>query len=201
MINNEEIYMKKTFSLFLTALVLTVSYSSTTALAHNEQGPTYSQTQTIMKPTKEEIKKRFEQRLNLTEKQKEKAKLIHQQGRQQIRPIMMQIAVKRQEIETVKLSRISEKMQQERINQLNIEIKELEKQADEIRKKNTQEFEKILNKKQKAELEQMKAEGRARFARKHPPRPPFQGLGTPNFILKPILPPPPPGNNNNNFWK
>ena len=92
-------------------------------------------------------------------------------------------------------------MQQERINQLNIEIKELEKQADEIRKKNTQEFEKILNKKQKAELEQMKAEGRARFERKHPPRPPFRGLGTPNFILKPILPPPPPGNNNNNFWK
>ena len=38
-------------------------------------------------------------------------------------------------------------------------IKELEKQAQEIRKKNTQEFEKILNKKQKAELERMRTNG------------------------------------------
>ena len=36
----------------------------------------------------------------------------------------------------------------------------------------------------------MKAEGRARIEQNHPPRPPFQGLGTPNFLLRPLLPPP-----------
>ena len=190
----------KTVSLLFIAILLT--YSAPTAIANttnNVQTPAMHQTSTMLRPSKEEMKKRFEQRLNLTEKQKEKAKIIHQQGRQQMKPIMMQIEVKRQEIETVKLSKISDKMQQEKIDQLNIEIKALEKQADEIRKKNTQEFESILNKKQKAELEQMKAEGRARFERNHPPRPPFQGLGTPNFLLRPLFPPPPM--NENNFWK
>ena len=71
------------------------------------------------------------------------------------------------------------------------EIQALEKQAHEIRKKNSKEFERILNKKQKAELETMKAEGRARFEKYHKARTPFQGLGTPNMFLKPLLPPPP----------
>lgn len=70
-----------------------------------------------------------------------------------MRPIMMKIEVKHQEIETVKLTKMTERAQKERIDQINSEIKELEKQAQEIRKKNSQEFESILNKKQKAELE------------------------------------------------
>ena len=37
----------------------------------------------------------------------------------------------------------------------------------------------------------MKAEGRERFERYHKARPPFQGLGTPNILLRPVLPPPP----------
>ena len=105
-----------------------------------------------------------------------------------MKPVIMQIELKRQEIETVKLSRMAERAQKERIEELNNEIKELEKQAQEIRKKNSQEFEKILNKKQKAELELMKAEGRARFERYHKARPPFQGLGTPNIFNKPLNP-------------
>ena len=92
----------------------------------------------------------------------------------------MKIEVKRQEIKTVKLTKITERAQKEKINQINSEIKELEKQA--------QEFESILNKKQKAELEKMKAENRARY--KIPPtRPPFAGLGTPGFLMsKPLFP-------------
>jgi Spy/CpxP family protein refolding chaperone len=176
--------MKKLFSLLLTAIILG---TGTIALANQTNSNVKTTTQS-QNPSKAQMKKEFEQRLNLTEKQKEKAKLIHQQGREQLKPIMMQIDVKRQEIETVKLTRISEKMQQERISQLNSEIKELEKQAQEIRKKNSQDFEKILNKKQKAELEKMKAEGRMRFEQNHPPRAPFQGLGTPNFLLRPLLP-------------
>ena len=183
--------MKKTqlLSIALSTLIASSAFFSNAAYSNitQEKAP-YNAQQSIMRPTKQEMKKRFEERLNLSEKQKEKARIIHLQGREQIKPIMMQIDLKRQEIETVKLSRIAEKMQQEKITQLLAEIKELEKKAHDIRKQNSQEFEKILTKKQKTELEQMKAEGRARFEREHHPRPPFQGLGTPNFLLKPILP-------------
>ncbi len=187
--------MKKTVSSIFIAMALVLSAGTLTGYCTQ----TDNNRQTIVKSDRQDMKKMFEQRLNLTEKQKQKAAEIHRQGRQEMKPVMMKIEVKRQEIETVKLTKISEKAQQERITQLNAEIKELEKQAQEIRKKNTQEFEKLLNKKQKAELEQMKAEGRARFERRHPPRPPFGGLGTPNFLFRPLLPP--PQQNETNFWK
>ena len=114
-----------------------------------------------------------------------------------MRPIMEQIEQKRQEIEAVKLSRMAERMQQERIAQISAEIKDLEKQAQDVRKKNSQEFEKILNKKQKTELDKMKAEGRARYEQFQRVRPPFQGLGTPGFLLKPVTPPP----HHEGLWK
>lgn len=180
--------MKKTFLLTL----LTVSLITTGIMPAFAQNEPPKQSNSIMykHPSKEQMRKQFEQRLNLTDKQKEKARAIHQQGREEMRPVIMQLRAKHQEIETVKLSRISEKAQKERIAQLNTEIKGLEKQAQDIRKKNSQEFESILNKKQKAELEKMKAEGRERFERYHKARPPFQGLGTPNILMKPVLPPP-----------
>lgn len=182
--------MKKTISLLLmsTCLIMT---SGTAVMANPDTTPPNSMM--IQRQSKEQMRKQFEQRLNLTDKQKAKAKAIHQQGREEMRPIMMKIEVKRQEIETVKLTKMTERAQKERIDQINAEIKELEKQAQEIRKKNSQEFESILNKKQKAELEKMKAEGRARFEQNHPPRPPFAGLGTPGFLMsKPLFPPQPP---------
>ena len=147
--------MKKTFLLSLLTMALTIP-TIMPACAH-DQAPQENKSVMYKHPSKEQMRKQFEQRLNLT----------------------------------VKLSRISEKAQKERIAQINTEIKELEKQAQEIRKKNSQEFESILNKKQKAELEKMKAEGRERFERYHKARPPFQGLGTPNILLRPVLPPPP----------
>jgi len=157
-----------------------------TATEHQQlKPPAYNQ-----QNFKEQRKKEFEQRLNLNEKQKEKAKEIHKAGKEQIKPVIIQIEIKKQEIETVKLSRMAIKAQEEKINQLQQEIAQLEKQAQEIRKKNSQEFEKILNKKQKAELDKMKAEGRAQYELRHKARPPFQGLGTPNFLLRPLLPPP-----------
>jgi Spy/CpxP family protein refolding chaperone len=186
--------MKKIFSYILIATVIGFCFSSTVLAAD-----TQSNQNSIMykQQSKEARRKEFEQRLNLTDKQKEKAKVIHQQGREQMKPIMMKIEVKRQEIETVKLTKISEKAQKERIETLNSEIAELEKQAQEIRKKNTQEFEKILNKKQKAELETMKAEGRAQFERYHQARPPFQGLGVPGIFSKPMFAPSP----SESLWK
>ncbi len=160
--------MKKTLSLLLTAIILGINTGTAIAMP-----PAQDNVSIMHRQSRAQMRREFEQRLNLTDKQKEKAKQLHKQGREQIQPVIMQIEVKRQEIETVKLSRISVKMQEEKIAQLNAEIKELEKQ---------------VNKKQRAELEKMKAEGRARFEQKHPPRAPFQGLGTPNFLLRPLLP-------------
>ena len=185
--------MKKAFSLLLLASILTISGTTVYAVEKPEAQNVEQKQEQINKtehPSKEEMRKQFEQRLNLSDKQKEKAKTIHQQGREEIAPIMTQIKQKHQEIEMVKMSRMAVKMQEEKIAQLTSEIQALEKQAHEIRKKNSKEFEKILNKKQKTELEVMKAEGRARFEKYHKAKPPFQGLGTPNMFLKPLLPPP-----------
>ena len=192
--------MKKTFSLLFIAAVLSlnIGYAQQNQTQPPVENATVKYPAQPPKPNKEELKRQFEQRLQLTDKQKEQAKVIHQKGREKIKPVMMQIDYKRQEIEMIRLSRMSERMQKEKTDQLMLEIKDLEKQADTIRKENTQEFEKILTKKQKAELEKMKAEGRARFAKNHPPRPPFQGLGTPGFLLRPLLPPPA---HDNNIWK
>lgn len=195
--------MKKAFSLLLLSTILTLSGSVAYATEKTEATkPEETKQQEVVnkseRPSKEEMKKQFEQRLNLSEKQKEKAKALHTQGREEMKPIMVQIKQKHQEIEMVKMSRMAEQMQQEKIAQLTAEIQALEKQAHEIRKKNSKEFERILNKKQKAELEVMKAEGRARFEKDHKARTPFQGLGTPNMFLKPLLPPPP---HKEGLWK
>lgn len=119
----------------------------------------------------------FEKRLNLTEKQKEKAKKIHQKGASQMKPIMKKIGDARKEIAEIKKSDLDETSKQEKISNKIQEIKKLDKKAHEIRKQNSQEFEKILTEEQKAELKKMKAEGRKNFEKKHPPRPPFNMFG------------------------
>ncbi len=148
--------------------------------------------------SKEQKRKQFEQRLNLSERQKEKIKEIHQKGLEEMKPVMMELSIKKEKFEIINSRKILTREQKEQMEQLKIEINELEKQAKEIRKKNSQEFEKILNKNQRAELEKMKAEGRARYEQNHHPRPPFQGLGTPSFLFRPLLPPKP---NDNGLWK
>lgn len=127
-------------------------------------------------------KKEFEQRLNLSEKQKAKAKAIHQQGREEMKPIIYKLHLDKQELDQVRQSNLQEKAKQEKIDSLNEDIRKLQKQAGDIRKKNSAEFEKILNKQQREELAKMKAEGRARFERNHPPRAPFAGLGIPKIL-------------------
>ena len=134
----------------------------------------------------------FEQRLNLTDKQKEKAKAIHQKGFEQMKPVMTQIKELRKNIAETKKSDLDEKTKSEKIKKTAEELKVLEKKANEIRKANSQEFEKILTKKQKKELEKMKAEGRAKFERKHRPRPPFSMFDSEQKGDGAFLPPPPP---------
>ena len=140
-------------------------------------------------PAKEQMRKQFEQRLQLTDKQKEKAKKLHEKGRAEMEPVMNQIKTKHQQLQSVQQAGLTEEEKNKRVEQLKSELKDLDKQARDLRKKNSEDFEKILNKNQKAELNKMKAEGRAKFEREHKARPPFQGLGSQNLFVKPIISP------------
>ena len=141
----------------------------------------------------QKVRESFEKRLNLTEKQKEKAKKIHQKGASQMKPIMKKIAELKKEIADIKASDIDENAKNEKIDAKYQEIKKLNKKANEIRKQNSKEFEKILTDEQKSELKKMKEEGRKKFEKNHPPRPPFNMFGQ-DFRggEKGIFPPPPP---------
>lgn len=105
----------------------------------------------------------FEQKLGLTEAQKAKAKEIRQKGHKEMKPIMSKLREKRQEADMVKMSRIVGQDQEARLNAIDKDIKNLEKKANIIRKKNMKEFESILTKDQKKILEEMKKEGRQKF--------------------------------------
>ena len=105
----------------------------------------------------------FEQKLGLTEAQKAKAKEIRQKGHKEMKPIMSKLREKRQEADMVKMSRIVGQDQEARLNAIDNDIKNLEKKANVIRKKNMKEFESILTKDQKKILEEMKKEGRQKF--------------------------------------
>lgn len=143
-------------------------------------------------------KAEFEKRLNLTDEQKAKAKAIREKGHQEMKPLMDKIKAKREEIKAIKLSKIAVEAQNEKINALRGELKELRKQANELRMKNMKEFESILTKKQLKELKKMKEEGRKKFdkafRKKHgcglkPPFPPEFGHRPP-IEHGPAVPPP-----------
>ena len=174
--------MKKILaSIFL--FVIFISCSS----ALCAQGPALS---------REQIRKNFEKRLNLSDKQKEKAKEIHKIGFDKMKVVMYEREMKRHEIEKIKASNLPEAQKEEKITALNAEIKNIDQKAHEIRIENSKEFEKILNKKQRNELEQMKAEGRANFEKKHPPRMPFGYFNSSGFweskrLFPPSVPVPP----------
>lgn len=146
-------------------------------------------------------KAEFEKRLKLTDEQKAKAKALREKGHEEMKPIMDAIRVKREEIKTVRLSRIAVQAQQEKIDKIRGEIRELNKKAHEIRMKNMKEFEAILTKKQLKELNKMKAEGRKKFEKefknKHHGefRPPFPPEFDPDHRHPhhpgPAVPPPP----------
>ncbi len=117
----------------------------------------------------------FEQKLGLTDEQKEQARELRLQGHQKMRPIMEQLRSKKQEAVMIKRSRMAVQMQEEKLAVIDKEIKDLEKQANEIRKQNMKDFESILTKDQKKILKQMKKEGRKNFEKErrcpHPPCP------------------------------
>ena len=180
--------MKKLLPILLLSAVLTIGTVQANADETADKIP--------QKPQKEQCqrtKQTFEKRLNLTEKQKEKAKKIHQKGAKQMKPLMEKKGELRKEIKEIKKSELDETQKREQIDKKIKEIKALDKKAQNIRKTNSKEFEKILTKEQQTELEKMKAEGRKKFEKHHPPRPPFN-MFPPEFKggEKGIFPPPPP---------
>lgn len=120
--------------------------------------------------SKEDMAKReaaFDQRLGLTEEQKQQAKDLRIKGHEKMKPIMEDLFTKKQEARKLQQKKFSGK----KLKKLNTEIQELEKQAREIRRTNMKDFEAILTPEQKATLKEMKKEGRKNFqkARKEKP--------------------------------
>lgn len=114
----------------------------------------------------------FEKKLGLTEDQKVQARVLREQAHAKMKPIMDQIRDKKQEAKMVKLSRMAVQAQEEKLNEIDSEIKKLEKELHAIRKSNMKQFESLLTFKQRRILKQMKKEGRQRFDREHRPLPP-----------------------------
>ena len=110
-----------------------------------------------------ERERAFEEKLKLTEDQKQLSKQLRHKQREKMIPLIKAVQQKKQEIEVVKLSRISTEMQNEKIAVLEEEIISLEKQIKNLKKKNMKEFENLLTPNQRKILKKMKQEGRKKF--------------------------------------
>lgn len=119
----------------------------------------FSDRQPIMGEHRPPSPEEFEQRLNLTEEQISIAKKQREEGIVKIKPIMDDIRNKRAELEKLKASGASN----DEIIKLDNEIKNLHRQAHEIRRNNMKAFEATLSETQKKELQKMKDEGRKQF--------------------------------------
>ncbi len=102
----------------------------------------------------------FEQRLKLTDKQKEQVKKNREADRAKLDPIMKQLHEK--EHAKREIFRKYEQTDPELIK-LNKEIKVLKDKRHKIMEKNRKSFEAMLTKEQKAELEKIKAEHKEKF--------------------------------------
>ena len=106
----------------------------------------------------------LDEKLKLTDAQKEKAKAIRKQGREEMEPIMNAIKTKFEQKELIKRSTdITTEAKLEQIEKLNNQINALHKQARDLRLKNEREFESILTASQKKELEKLKADAKKNF--------------------------------------
>lgn len=144
---------------------------------HNIEGKNYN-SQHIQKQDMEKRRQEFEKRLKLTDEQKLKAKEIQEKGKKEIKPVMEEIRLKREEIRKIENSFHTDKEKQALITPLRNDVKELNKKAHKMKVQNMKEFEGILSEKQLKELEKMKKEGAKNFEKnikmqKNEFKPPF----------------------------
>lgn len=105
----------------------------------------------------------FEQRLGLTDEQKQQAKELRMQGFEKIKPVIDELKAKEQEIQTVKNSNLAPLAQKEKLNSLYSDIHKLRKEAHDIRVENMKGFEDILTADQRKILKEMKQEGKKEY--------------------------------------
>lgn len=175
--------MKKT--LILASLL---AFTMTSALANTDlpkppcnkefkRPPIERKMQQAPKFNKEEMVKRqaeFEAKLKLTDEQKVQAKEIRLKGHEEMKPIFEKMKAKKLEIDAVKDNgSLTVDEQKAQLGKLFAEMKELKKQARDLRIKNMQEFESILTDKQKKTLQKMKEEGKKNFKKHHHKKPPY----------------------------
>ena len=109
------------------------------------------------KPCPHHPKINLDEKLKLSDTQKEKAKALRLETREKMRPIMNAIRTKEEQKEIIKHNRnMTAAAQCEQVAKLNAEISELEKQAHDLRIKNEKDFESILTQKQKNEFNKLK---------------------------------------------
>ena len=123
----------------------------------------------------------FDKQLKLTEEQKIQAKELRMKGHEQMKPLFEQTMAKRKELK----SAIDANKDYKTVENLKKELRDLERQKREIQMKNMKEFESILTKKQKKELDKIKKEGRKNFEKN------FKKQGPPPVGL-PVQPKPTP---------
>lgn len=111
----------------------------------------------------------FDQKLGLTDSQKQQAKAIRMKGHEKIKPLIEQSMAKRKEIRALEKS--GDDNQNEKITQLKTELKTLNKQIQKVRRENMKEFESILTAEQKKILQEMKQEGRKNYYQKQKCKP------------------------------
>lgn len=109
----------------------------------------------------------IEERLNLTEEQKQKAHEIRMNGQEKMKHIFAKMQAKKQEIKQVADSNLSQAKKDKKIAQLKEELQTIKNEAKTIRTENRKEFEAILTTEQKAEFEKIKQEGKDRVKRYH----------------------------------
>ena len=163
--------MKKTLVLLL-AVMLSSTLAQAKVSEENVKNPSFPQAQ-VNRAERIQRGQAFEQRLGLTEEQKQQAKALRIKGREQIKPIIDEIKAKESARELVSKSNLDKKTQEEKLKVLNADLKSLRKQVHEVKKANMKEFENILTDEQKKILKEMKQEGKQKF-NKHrmPPRSP-----------------------------
>lgn len=119
---------------------------------------------------KKDIKNRkpnLDERLNLTEEQKQKAHDLRMDGHKKMKPVFDKIAAKKAEIKKVEESNISQDKKDKKIQSLKNDIKTLRQEAKKIRIDNAKQFEAILTPEQKTEFEKIKQEGREKAKGHH----------------------------------
>lgn len=110
---------------------------------------------TVSSTSKNDLIKKTEQRLSLTEKQRTKTQLIYKKALEQIKPLQIQLEQKKQKLNSF------DSLTQENEDEILLykkEIKDLNKQINHIRKDASKNFEKLLTRSQKKELKKMQLE-------------------------------------------